>query len=316
MSAPEPMAHHVLTPWTLSEDDSPQRRFQTIWILRKNLDRAIQLTRADAPPVRVLVNADLLDPRVPPDWLAELLGLIEQTPRLTWLLWTREPERWRERMIAAAGSAAAHGWLQRWREGPYARINGDDLGRHVWLGVRAETQAECDERIPGLLAIPAALRWLWLDPLAGEVDLRLCPDCGRPWSCGETCPRWGSPASATSEAPRLGWVVAQGGESPLRPAWVRALRDQCSEAGVPFRFVGWGEWAPAHQEPRRDGPPLPADVEWLYASGQRVPAGRGAVIPARQVPEAMRHVGAEASGRLLDGRTHDDVPESREVPRG
>jgi protein gp37 len=42
----------------------------------------------------------------------------------------------------------------------------------------------------------------------------------------------------------IGWVIA-GGESghgarPLDPEWVRAMRDKCREAGVPFFFKQWG----------------------------------------------------------------------------
>ena len=143
MSAPEPMAHHVLTPWTLGADDgtepggafNPARCYWELW-------RALQ--RVASP--RVLVDSDLLDPRVPPDWLADLLGLIVETPRLTWLLWTRQPEAWSERLgDLFAGTT--------------------DPPENVWLGLRASTQAEADAGIPELLRIPASLRWLWLDSL-------------------------------------------------------------------------------------------------------------------------------------------------------
>lgn len=34
---------------------------------------------------------------------------------------------------------------------------------------------------------------------------------------------------------------------PMHPAWVRSIRDQCAEAGVPFAFMGWGTWEPSAQ---------------------------------------------------------------------
>jgi protein gp37 len=42
----------------------------------------------------------------------------------------------------------------------------------------------------------------------------------------------------------IGWVIA-GGESgpgarPVDPDWVRAVRDRCAAAGVPFFFKQWG----------------------------------------------------------------------------
>jgi protein gp37 len=42
----------------------------------------------------------------------------------------------------------------------------------------------------------------------------------------------------------MDWVIV-GGESgpgarPMDPDWVRALRDQCQQTGVPFFFKQWG----------------------------------------------------------------------------
>jgi protein gp37 len=44
------------------------------------------------------------------------------------------------------------------------------------------------------------------------------------------------------------WVIV-GGESgpgarPMRPEWVIEVRDQCTEAGVPFFFKQWGGRTP------------------------------------------------------------------------
>jgi len=47
----------------------------------------------------------------------------------------------------------------------------DDLLRHVWLGTSVEDQQRADERIPHLLATPAAVRFLSCEPLLGPVDL-------------------------------------------------------------------------------------------------------------------------------------------------
>lgn len=81
----------------------------------------------------------------------------------------------------------------------------------------------------------------------------------------------------------LDWVIV-GGESgraarPMRPGWARSLRDQCQAAGVAFFFKQWGEWAP-HPDP-----PL-----------------AGAEDPP------MVRVGKKAAGRVLEGRTYDELP--------
>lgn len=104
---------------------------------------------------------------------------------------------------------------------------------NCWLGVSAEDQTRADERVPLLLATPAAKRFVSAEPLLGPIDLRSiwthCPthDFESGFCVGQ-CP----------DMRRLDWIIA-GGESghdarPAHPDWFRAIRDQCSGAGVPF----------------------------------------------------------------------------------
>lgn len=88
---------------------------------------------------------------------------------------------------------------------------------NCWLGTSIEDQTAADERIPHLLRVPAAVRFLSVEPLLGLVELSQ-------WIVGKKC----------------NWVIV-GGESgpgarPMHPAWARSLRDQCVAAGVPFFF--------------------------------------------------------------------------------
>lgn len=90
----------------------------------------------------------------------------------------------------------------------------------VWVGVSAEDQRRADERIPDLLATPAAVRWVSAEPLLGPLDLWLYLDPQHQFRR------------------RLDWIVA-GGESgpgarPMLIEWARSLRDQCNGAGVAF----------------------------------------------------------------------------------
>lgn len=88
---------------------------------------------------------------------------------------------------------------------------------NVWQGVSVENAAHV-ARIDDLRAVPAAVRFLSLEPLLGPLpDLPLTD---------------------------IHWVIV-GGESgpsrrPVDPAWVRDIRDQCVAAGVPFFFKRWG----------------------------------------------------------------------------
>ena len=91
---------------------------------------------------------------------------------------------------------------------------------NVWMGVSVENQ-RWTTRVDDLRRVPAAVRFLSCEPLLGPLDLNLNG---------------------------IHWVIA-GGESgpgarPMRPEWVRSLRDQCAEADVPFFFKQWG----AHDE--------------------------------------------------------------------
>jgi protein gp37 len=87
---------------------------------------------------------------------------------------------------------------------------------NVWMGVSVENQRFAT-RIDDLRSTPAAVRFLSCEPLLGALDLDL---------------------------ESIHWVIA-GGESgrgarPMRPEWVRGIRDQCVAAGVPFFFKQWG----------------------------------------------------------------------------
>ncbi|PTR05380.1 MULTISPECIES: phage Gp37/Gp68 family protein [unclassified Novosphingobium] len=172
---------------------------------------------------------------------------------------------------------------------------------NVWAGVSVEDQRRADERIPDLLAAPAAVRWISAEPLLGPVRLdhvkmfdHETPEGGReagwesalngkrfdPWSDGET-DGW----------PKIDWVIV-GGESgpsarPMHPAWARSLRDQCASAGVQFLFKQWGEYA---------------SVSEVEGPGKHHQFPDGATV---------RKVGKKLAGRLLDGVEHNGMPEVR-----
>ncbi len=91
---------------------------------------------------------------------------------------------------------------------------GQDLG--IWLGTTVENQRRADERIPILREVPCAVRFLSVEPLLGPVELDLRG---------------------------IHWVICGGESGPgyrlMHPDWARSVRDQCSQAGVPFFFKQW-----------------------------------------------------------------------------
>ena len=161
-----------------------------------------------------------------PEWREDLWKLIDETPNLDWLLLTKRPQNIMK-MIP-----------ERWRDG---------LPSHVWIGTTVEDQKSADQRIPALLQVPAAIRFLSCEPLLGFVDLndhlwgpvKPCARCPR----DEWCDCYALKRRELENEPALHWVIA-GGESgaqhrPANPDWFRQLRDQCGDADVPFLFKQW-----------------------------------------------------------------------------
>lgn len=199
--------------------------------------------------------ADWLDDEVPVEWLADLLQLIHDTPALDYLLLTKRPQNWATRISEVLDVMSNNGapdneddlwgWLVSWQDGN-APVN-------VWVGTTVEDQTRADQRIPALLKIPAAVRFLSCEPLLGPVMLplgshRFCPECAGTLSYGDNGPgiRGNSEVVECDQAPASGihWVIA-GGESgpgarPMHPDWARSLRDQCRAADVAYFFKQLG----------------------------------------------------------------------------
>ena len=86
---------------------------------------------------------------------------------------------------------------------------------HIWLGTSVENQKFAASRIPQLLTIDCAVRFISAEPLLGSVDLT-------PW------------------IDELQWVIV-GGESEegrrlMDYGWARQIRDICAEHEVPLFY--------------------------------------------------------------------------------
>jgi len=144
-------------------------------------------------------------------------------------------------------------------------------GKHwpanVWLGTSVENQEWAEKRIPVISAIPAKIRFLSCEPLLGPLNL-----------------------SNLIRGTAISWIIT-GGESgngarPMKPDWVRDLRDYCSKMGIAFHFKQWGHWAPTSKST----------------------AGRGVQFAINNDTFEMAGLGKGLSGRTIDGRTHDEFP--------
>jgi protein gp37 len=166
-------------------------------------------------PRVIFVNSmsDLFHPQVSADFVARVFEVMVATPQHTYQVLTKRPKRARQ-------------LLRDWTPVP-----------NVWLGVSIEDERVVD-RADILLQVPAAVRFLSLEPLLGPLP--------------------------SLDLTGIDWVIV-GGESgpdhrPMRKEWVLELRDRCQAAGVPFFFKQWGGATP------------------------------------------------KSGGRLLDGRTWDEMP--------
>ncbi len=89
--------------------------------------------------------------------------------------------------------------------------------RNIWMGVTVEDR-RCVSRIDCLRRVPAAVKFLSLEPLLGPLP--------------------------ALDLTGIDWVIL-GGESgpgarPMEPHWVTDIRDQCQAADIPFFFKQWG----------------------------------------------------------------------------
>jgi protein gp37 len=221
--------------------------------------------------------ADVFDNEVPAPWRWDLFRLVNATPNLDWLLLTKRIGNARA-MLNEAAAAVDGDFVGAlcWDSQPWA---------NVWLGVTVVNQEEADRDIPKLLATPARVRFLSIEPMLGPVSL----DC------------W--PVYGEEEKPLLHWVIC-GGESgpharPMHPDWAISLRDQCAAAGVPFLFKQWGDWLPVE---------LPSSEE-CYAEDGSERALEGRIRVQRVDRQDMARIGKKAAGRLLDGLEHNGFPE-------
>ena len=287
-------------------------------------------------PTTYFVNSmsDLFHEGVPDAVVDRVFAVMALCPQHRFQILTKRPDRMRA--YVSGLNDAWHGnsdlFADRFNtamDWNYAWINDIDEMPwplpNVWLGTSVEDQRRADERIPHLLATPAAVRFVSAEPLLGPVDLRRIRygetgtrridaldlrgiRSGTAWH-GETLP---------PELPRrvLDWVIV-GGESghgarPMHPDWARALRDQCQAAGTAYFFKQWGAWGEAH--PVRAGTAGRFAIASMSADSA---FWRSWVTETDQYPRqinlfggatVLEHVGKRAAGRMLDGRTWDEVP--------
>ncbi|HZY71373.1 MAG TPA: phage Gp37/Gp68 family protein [Thermoplasmata archaeon] len=155
----------------------------------------LELPLGWSEPRRIFVNSmsDLYHPDVPLDYILRVFETMRRASWHTFQILTKRADR-----LAEVGRVL-------------------DWPPNVWQGVSVEDERVA-WRIDLLRKVPAAVRFLSLEPLIGpldDLDLR-----------------------------GIHWVIV-GGESgpgarPMDPRWARRIRAQCRRERVPFFFKQWG----------------------------------------------------------------------------
>jgi protein gp37 len=151
-------------------------------------------------PKMIFVNSmsDLFQQGVPDEYIEAVARVMVKAPWHTFQVLTKRSARMSQLLSAKLRFAAN--------------------ARHIWWGVSVEDKRYGLPRIDDLRAVPAAVRFLSIEPLLadiGKLNLR-----------------------------GIHWTIV-GGESgagarPMLREWVISIKDQCKKAGVPFFFKQWG----------------------------------------------------------------------------
>jgi protein gp37 len=136
-------------------------------------------------------------------WRAEAWQIIDQLSNYDFLIPTKRPERIQKCLPA------------NWHDGYH----------NVWLGVSVENQQTADERIPILAKMPAALKWISVEPMLEGISLIYRDE------------NWHTV---------FDWVVLGGESGPNYRScdigWLRDAVDQCRKADIPVFVKQLGGW--------------------------------------------------------------------------
>ncbi len=250
-------AHRFSGPGKPFEGLTTIRRGKVDWSGRvRFVPKMLDVPLRRRAPTVWFVNSmsDLFHESLSNEEIAAVFGVMAACPRHTFQVLTKRTKRMREWFeqlpmdhywhIAGAADEATGGLVRapEIREWPLP---------NCWLGVSAEDQQRADERIPHLLATPAAVSFVSAEPLLGPIDFDLprcevhdrefadetgfwCQECAADgWSGEMSYGHWLDPLNGG-----IDWVIVGGESGPnariFDMAHARAIREQCEEAGVAF----------------------------------------------------------------------------------
>jgi protein gp37 len=191
-------------------------------------------------PRRIFVNSmsDLYHPKVPFEFIAAVHGVAAACPQHQFLILTKRPERmvefyrWIRAETEPACSISERVLGSAFRIGVKGVLDAQKISwplPNVMVGVSAENQDALEKRWAYLAQVPAAVRWVSLEPLLGPVDLSCC------------LPEYND---HHLHVRGVDWVVVGGESGPgarhCSIGWIQSVVKQCQAAGTPVHVKQLG----------------------------------------------------------------------------
>ncbi|MFN6559982.1 MAG: DUF5131 family protein [Nostoc sp. ChiSLP01] len=167
---------------------------------------------------------DLFGEWVENEWIDKVFGYMASAHWHTFHVLTKRPER-------AIAYFQRHNLAQSIKDASDLVCKPELPLKNVWFGITCENQAMADKRIPLLLETPAAVKWLSVEPILENIDLKFGS-----WDVDVDDDTTRS-IYVPNENNLVDWVVL-GGESGKNArschiVWVRSLVRQCQDASIP-----------------------------------------------------------------------------------
>ena len=112
-------------------------------------------------PRRIFIQSmgDLFHEDISVDFMNEIYSVICRCSQHIFIVPTKRPENIKDKMFAF------------YHNGEKLYFSMDAMPKNLWLGVSVSTQEDADRLIPILLQIPAAVRFVSVEPMLEDIDL-------------------------------------------------------------------------------------------------------------------------------------------------
>jgi protein gp37 len=171
---------------------------RSVWTGKVRTDvKSLEIPKAWSKPRKVFVNSmsDLFHEDVPATFIQRVWGVMKDTPRHTYQILTKRPARMADILSK-----------ERFEVLP-----------NVWLGTSVE-DGRVLHRLDEIRRVPAAIRFVSLEPLIGSV--------------------------AAGNFKDIQWAIVGGESGPhareMRSEWVEEIQDMCRQSKTAFFFKQWG----------------------------------------------------------------------------